>query len=63
MPKIDSGTERKVRKLLAKAIGILMVAKSLGIGTGTGAARVSTSLAELVAEPLCVAPGRGKCEI
>jgi hypothetical protein len=32
-PKIDSTTERKVRKQLA--IGILKVAKSLGIGTGT----------------------------
>jgi len=30
-PKIDSATERKVRKQLAKGIGIL---KSLGIGTG-----------------------------
>jgi hypothetical protein len=34
-PKIDSVTERKVRKQLAKGIGILKVAKSLGIGTGT----------------------------
>ena len=34
-PKIDSATERKVRKQLAKGIGILKVAKSLGIGTGT----------------------------
>jgi DNA invertase Pin-like site-specific DNA recombinase len=28
-------TERKVRRLLAKGVGILKVAKSLGIGTGT----------------------------
>ena len=34
-PKIDSTTERKVRKQLAKGMGILRVAKSLGIGTGT----------------------------
>ena len=34
-PKIDSATERKVRKQLEKGIGILKVAKSLGLGTGT----------------------------
>ena len=34
-PKIDSATERKVRKQLAKGMGILKVAKSLGLGTGT----------------------------
>jgi len=34
-PKIDSATERKVRNQLAKGMGILKVAKSLGIGTGT----------------------------
>ena len=34
-PKINSATERKVRKQLAKGVGILKVAKSLGIGTGT----------------------------
>jgi len=34
-PKIDSATERKVRKQLANGVGILKVAKSLGIGTGT----------------------------
>jgi hypothetical protein len=34
-PKIDSATERKVRKQLTKGIGILKVAKSLGLGTGT----------------------------
>ena len=34
-PKIDSATERKVRKQLAKGVGILKVAKSLGLGTGT----------------------------
>jgi hypothetical protein len=34
-PKIDSATERKVRKQLAKGVGMLRVAKSLRIGTGT----------------------------
>ena len=34
-PKIDSATERKVRKQLVKGVGMLKVAKSLGIGTGT----------------------------
>src|SRR5262249_61425695 len=34
-PKIDSATERKVRKQLAKGVGILKVATSLGLGTGT----------------------------
>lgn len=34
-PKIDGTTERKVRKQLARGEGILKVAKSLGIGTGT----------------------------
>jgi DNA invertase Pin-like site-specific DNA recombinase len=34
-PKIDSATERKVRKRLTKGIGILKVAKLLGRGTGT----------------------------
>jgi DNA invertase Pin-like site-specific DNA recombinase len=34
-PKIDSATERKVRKQLANGIGILRVARSLGLGTGT----------------------------
>jgi DNA invertase Pin-like site-specific DNA recombinase len=38
-PKIDSVTERKVRKQLAKAVGILKVAKSLG----SGLARCSAS--------------------
>jgi DNA invertase Pin-like site-specific DNA recombinase len=33
-PKIDSATERKARKQLAKGVSILKVAKSLGIGTG-----------------------------
>src|SRR6516164_5477954 len=33
-PTIDSATERKVQKQLAKGIGILKVAKSLGLGTG-----------------------------
>src|SRR5260221_9809317 len=34
-PKIDGATERKVRRQLAKGIGILKVARALGIGTGT----------------------------
>ena len=34
-PKIDSATERKVRHQLEKGVGILKVAKSFGIGTGT----------------------------
>jgi DNA invertase Pin-like site-specific DNA recombinase len=34
-PKIDGATERKVRRQLAKGVGILKVARSLGIGTGT----------------------------
>ena len=34
-PKIDSATERKVQKQLAKGVGTLKVARSLGIGTGT----------------------------
>ena len=34
-PKIGSATERKVRHQLAKGVGILKVAKSFGIGTGT----------------------------
>jgi len=34
-PKVDSATERKVRQHLANGVGILKVAKSLGIGTGT----------------------------
>lgn len=34
-PKLDSTTERKVRKQLAKGVGILKVARLLGIGTGT----------------------------
>jgi DNA invertase Pin-like site-specific DNA recombinase len=42
-PKIDSATERKVRKQLAKGLGILKVAKSLGIGTGT-VQRISNEL-------------------
>ena len=43
-PKIDSATERKVRKQLAKGIGILKVAKSLGLGTGT-VQRIANELA------------------
>jgi hypothetical protein len=42
-PKIDSATERKVRKQLAKGVGILKVARSLGIGTGT-VQRISNDL-------------------
>jgi DNA invertase Pin-like site-specific DNA recombinase len=42
-PKIDSATQRKVRKQLAKGVGILKVAKSLGIGTGT-VQRISNEL-------------------
>jgi DNA invertase Pin-like site-specific DNA recombinase len=42
-PKIDSATERKVRKQLAKGAGILKVARSLGIGTGT-VQRISNEL-------------------
>src|SRR4249920_3375081 len=34
-PKIDSATERKVRTQLAKGVGILRVARLLGVGTGT----------------------------
>jgi len=34
-PEIDGTTERKVRQRLAKGVGILKVAKSLGIRTGT----------------------------
>jgi DNA invertase Pin-like site-specific DNA recombinase len=34
-PKIDSATERKVRRQLAKGAGILRTAKLLGLGTGT----------------------------
>jgi hypothetical protein len=36
----ESATEWKVRKQLAEGVGILKVAKSLGIGTGT-AQRIS----------------------
>ena len=34
-PKIDTATERKARRQLAKGVGMLKVAKSLRIGTGT----------------------------
>jgi DNA invertase Pin-like site-specific DNA recombinase len=34
-PKIDAALERKVQRQLEKGIGILKVAKSLGLGTGT----------------------------
>jgi DNA invertase Pin-like site-specific DNA recombinase len=42
-PKINSATEQKVRKQLAKGVGILKVAKALGIGTGT-VQRISNEL-------------------
>ena len=42
-PKIDRVTERNVRRLLAKGVGILKVARSLGIGTGT-VQRISNEL-------------------
>ena len=42
-PKIDSAIERKVRKQLAKGLGILKLAKLLGIGTGT-VQRISNEL-------------------
>ena len=45
-PKIDSATERKVRNELAKGVGNLKVARSLGIGTGT-VHRISIELALL----------------
>jgi hypothetical protein len=38
-PKIDIATERKVRKQLGNGVGILKVAKSLGIGTQAEAAQ------------------------
>lgn len=34
-PKVSGEVERKVQKLLRKGLGILKVAKSLGVGTGT----------------------------
>src|SRR5258706_16457360 len=34
-PRIDSATERNVRKQLAKGVGILKLAKSIGIATDT----------------------------
>ena len=37
-PKLDSTTERRVRKQLAKGMGILKVAKSLGIGPARSSA-------------------------
>ena len=44
-PKIDGATERKVRKQLAKGVGILKVARSLGMGLARSIAS-QTSLAE-----------------
>jgi len=49
-PKIDGATERKVRRRLAKGMGILKVAKSLGIGTGT-VQRISNELGRMKALP------------
>jgi hypothetical protein len=40
---LGGATERKVRKQLAKGLGILRVAKSLGLGTGT-VQRISNEL-------------------
>jgi DNA invertase Pin-like site-specific DNA recombinase len=34
-PKVDPALERKAQKQLAKGTGILKVAKTLGLGTGT----------------------------
>ena len=34
-PKVDSALERKAQKQLRKGVGILKVAKALGLGTGT----------------------------
>jgi DNA invertase Pin-like site-specific DNA recombinase len=34
-PKVDPALERKAQKHLAKGMGILKVAKMLGMGTGT----------------------------
>ena len=34
-PRVDSATERKVRNQLARGVGILKLARSLGIGNGT----------------------------
>ena len=34
-PKVDSALERKAQKQLQKGVGILKVAKALGLGTGT----------------------------
>ena len=63
-PKIDSATERRVRKQLAKGVGILKVARSLGIGTGT-VHRISTrfrhcplSLADLRRKGVILPPRR-----
>jgi DNA invertase Pin-like site-specific DNA recombinase len=49
-PKIDRATERKVRRLLAKGVGILKVVKSLDIGTGT-VQRISNELGRRKALP------------
>jgi DNA invertase Pin-like site-specific DNA recombinase len=34
-PKVDAALERKAQKQLQKGMGILKVAKMLGLGTGT----------------------------
>src|SRR5262245_24412142 len=49
-PKIDNATERKARKQLAKGVGILKLAKSLGLGTGT-VQRISNELGRRKALP------------
>ena len=42
-PKLDAKREAAVRKTLASGTGILRVAKSLGVGTGT-VARIANEL-------------------
>jgi DNA invertase Pin-like site-specific DNA recombinase len=42
-PRIDPGREKAVRKALASGTGILKVARSLGVGTGT-VARISADM-------------------
>ena len=56
-PKIDGATERKVRRQLAKGVGILKVAKSLGIGTGTEQRRAAPSLRSVPSKVICDALG------
>ena len=49
-PRVDSTTERKVRKQLAKGLGILKVARSLGVGTGT-VQRIANERPQIAREP------------